>query len=336
MASDLNTPEPERLDRFMARANTLYYATRDPFADFTTAPEISQVFGEIIGLWAAVTWRLVGSPTPMALVEAGPGRGTLMADALRAVRQAAPDFAAALRLHLIETSVRLRGAQASLLPGAVWHDDLLTVPEQPMILLANEFLDALPIRQFVRRGGGWTERFIEAGQWVERSADPASVPPGRAASEGDVVEINEQARVFIAAVSKRVRRHPGAALFLDYGPARGGAGDSLQALADRRPVNPLSPAGSADVTAHVDFADLANIARAHGGDVRGPVRQGDFLAALGLFQRVERLARGRTPEQASSLIEAARRLSEPAAMGRLFKVLAVCSAGSAALPGVEA
>jgi SAM-dependent MidA family methyltransferase len=151
-------PSPERLDRFMARANAIYYATRDPFADFTTAPEISQVFGEIVGLWAAVTWQLLGSPTPIALVEAGPGRGTLMADACRAIRRAAPDVAAALNVHLIETSPRLRAAQASRLPGATWHDDLDSVPAIPIILLANEFLDALPIRQFVRRGGGWNSR----------------------------------------------------------------------------------------------------------------------------------------------------------------------------------
>src|ERR1700710_658496 len=156
----------ERLDRFMARANAIYYAVHDPFADFTTSPEISQVFGEIIGLWAAVTWQLLGRPSPVSLVEAGPGRGTLMADARRAISRAAPDFAAALAVHLIETSPRLRAAQAARLADAGCHDDLAPGPDQPMILLANEFLDALPIRQFVRRGTGWTERFVAAGQWI--------------------------------------------------------------------------------------------------------------------------------------------------------------------------
>ena len=136
----------------MARANAIYYGTHDPFADFTTAPEISQMFGEIIGLWACVAWQLLGTPDPVRLVEAGPGRGTLMSDALRAIRSAAPGFAAALRVHLIETSPRLRAVQATRVPDATWHDDLSGVPEGPMILLANEFLDALPIRQFVRRG----------------------------------------------------------------------------------------------------------------------------------------------------------------------------------------
>ncbi len=157
----------ERLDAFMARANAAYYATHDPFADFTTAPEISQVFGEILGLWAAVVWQALGAPDPVLLVEAGPGRGTLMADALRAIGRAVPAFRAALRLHLIETSPRLRAIQAKVLADAVWHDGLDTVPAAPLILLGNEFLDALPIRQFVRRRDAWMERFVADGQFVE-------------------------------------------------------------------------------------------------------------------------------------------------------------------------
>ena len=161
------TLPPERLDHFMARANAIYYGTHDPFADFTTSPEISQVFGEIIGLWAAVTWQLLGSPDPILLVEAGPGRGTLMADALRAVRLAAPGFAAALRVHLIESSSRLRAVQARAFrtrPGMmIWRCSRCADDSG-----ANEFLDALPIRQFVRRGDGWTERFVAGGQWAER------------------------------------------------------------------------------------------------------------------------------------------------------------------------
>jgi NADH dehydrogenase [ubiquinone] 1 alpha subcomplex assembly factor 7 len=315
----------------MARANAIYYASHDPFADFTTSPEISQVFGEIIGLWAAVTWQILGRPDPVLLVEAGPGRGSLMADALRAVRRAAPDFAAALRVHLIETSPRLRAVQAARVPDAVWHDDFSSVPVLPMILLANEFLDALPIRQFVRRGAGWTERFVTAGQWVEVAVDAACVPL-RAAGEGDVVEVNEAARDFVRAVAGRV---DSVALFLDYGPERSAAGDSLQALAQKRPVDPLVHAGSADLTAHVDFADLAGVAREVGASVQGPVPQGAFLAALGLFQRTERLARGRSEAEAAALMAAARRLAEPAAMGHLFKVMAVCSAGCSPLPGLS-
>ena len=167
----------ERLDAFMARANAAYYATHDPFADFTTAPEISQVFGEILGLWAAVVWQGLGGPDPVLLVEAGPGRGTLMADALRAIGRVMPAFGAVLRLHLIEGSPRLRAVQARVLPGAVWHDGLETLPGAPLILLGNEFLDALPIRQFVRRGAAWAERFVEGGRFVEVAASTPTTPP---------------------------------------------------------------------------------------------------------------------------------------------------------------
>jgi SAM-dependent MidA family methyltransferase len=325
---------PERLDRFMERANAVYYATHDPFADFTTSPEISQVFGELIGLWAAVAWRTLGSPDPVLLVEAGPGRGTLMADALRAVRRATPDFAAALRVHLIETSGRLRAAQAARVPDATWHDSVRSVPDAPMILLANEFLDALPIRQFVRRGGGWTERFVVDGGWTEHAVDPAAVPPGRDAAEGQVVELNEAARGFVADLAGRVARRPGVGLLIDYGPARSAAGDSLQAIAQGKPIGPLSKAGAADLTAHVDFADLAAVAREAGAVAQGPVTQGAFLAALGLFERTRALARGRTEQQAAALHDSTRRLADRRAMGELFKVLAVAPAGCATLPGL--
>lgn len=327
--------EPERLDYFMARANAIYYGTRDPFADFTTSPEISQVFGEIIGLWAAVTWHILGRPDPVMLVEAGPGRGTMMADALRAVRVAAPDFAAALRVHLIETSARLRMAQASRVPEATWHADLASLPEQPMILVANEFLDALPIRQFVRRGAGWTERFVDAGRWVERAVEDSAVPHGRGAADGDVVEVNHPARDFVGAIGDRLARRAGAALLVDYGPERSGVGDSLQALAQKRPVDPLVHAGSADLTAHVDFAALAAVARARGAGVQGPVSQGRFLTALGLLERTGRLARNRPAAEVSALTEAARRLADPAAMGDLFKVMALRSGDCPPLPGLS-
>ena len=175
----------ERLDAFMARANAAYYATHDPFSDFTTSPEISQVFGEILGLWAAVAWQLIGSPDPVLLVEAGPGRGTLMADALRAIGQVAPAFRATLRLHLIETSPRLRAEQARRLPDAAWHDALDSVPHAPMLLLANEFLDALPIRQFVRRAEAWAERFVGPQGAVDCVTDECPADWGWESVPGD-------------------------------------------------------------------------------------------------------------------------------------------------------
>jgi NADH dehydrogenase [ubiquinone] 1 alpha subcomplex assembly factor 7 len=349
------------LDAFMARANAAYYATHDPFADFTTSPEISQVFGELLGLWAAVTWGLLGRPRPVLLVEAGPGRGTLMADALRAVAQVAPDFHAALSLHLIETSPRLRASQAERLPGATWHDRLDTVPHEPLLLVANEFLDALPIRQFVRRGEAWMERFVgpegfvEVGQdethntpaplvgggwgegyvhtpaWDVRTPPPNPFPQGE--GEGHIRELCQPARDFVADLAARCIARPGGALFLDYGPEHSTAGDSLQAIANGRPADPLSPAGTADLTAHVDFAALAATARAAGAAVSGPIPQGPFLARLGLFQRTGRLAREQPPARAAALVQAAQRLTEPNHMGRLFKALALCHPSCPPVPG---
>jgi SAM-dependent MidA family methyltransferase len=330
----------ERLDHFMARANAAYYATHDPFRSFTTSPEISQAFGEILGLWAAVMWELIGRPDPVLLVEAGPGRGTLMADALRAIGNVAGSFRAALRLHLIEASPRLQAAQAVLLPSGTWHTGLETLPEVPFLLLANEFLDALPIRQFVNRRGHWMERFVQGGRFVE--CPSSLVPPySRIAREdccgaGDsIVELNEPAIAIAGALGARLSARPGAALILDYGPERSAPGDSLQALGSNGPVNPLACPGSADLTAHVDFAGFAAAACAAGAAAHGPVPQGLFLIRLGLFQRTDRLARGQSPASASRLIEAARRLAEPHRMGRLFKALALCSPASATPPGFE-
>jgi SAM-dependent MidA family methyltransferase len=334
----------ERLDAFMARANTAYYATHDPFRDFTTSPEITQAFGEILGLWAAVVWEQIGHPDPVLLVEAGPGRGTLMADALRAIGRVAPAFGAALRVHLIETSPRLRTMQAETLPAATWHERLETLPDGPFVLLANEFLDALPIRQFVRREAGWAERFVEDGKFVEQPhSDPPPPLAGGGWGEGAVVEYGEAAVVeygeaalaFTVAIGKRLTAHPGAALLLDYGPEHSAAGESLQALRNGKPAEPLSDPGSADLTAHVDFAAVSAAARDAGADSHGPIPQGIFLTRLGLFQRTDRLARSQSPARASALIEAARRLAEPNRMGRLFKALAICGNGQPTPPGFE-
>lgn len=326
----------ERLDAFMARANAAYYARRDPFADFTTSPEISQVFGEIMGLWAAVCWQLLGSPTQVLLVEAGPGRGTLMADALRAIGQATPAFRAALQVHLIETSPRLRAAQAERVPDATWHDALDTVPAAPMLLIANEFLDALPIRQFVRRAGGWTERHVAEGRFVEEPADPADIPPGWGSPpDGTVREHAPHALAFVESVASRLVAHPGAALFADYGPAEDLPGESLQAIANGKPADALASPGEADLTAHVPFAALAQRARDAGARVHGPDPQGMVLARLGLFQRSNRLARSLPPAQAFSVMETARRLGEPDQMGRLFKMLAIAHPDLINCPGFD-
>jgi SAM-dependent MidA family methyltransferase len=326
----------ERLDRFMARANASYYATRDPFADFATAPEISQAFGEILGLWAAVVWQSVGRPDPVILAEAGPGRGTLMQDALSAIGKMAPDFWAALRLHLIETSPRLRGLQQESLPGGIWHESINDLPPGPLLLIGNEFLDALPIRQFVRRGDGWAERFVQNGAFAEQPAEPPAFPTlTNPIADGAIVEFGEAARSVASRLGGRLAQQGGAALFLDYGPENSAPGDSLQALRAARPADPLVESGSADLTAHVDFQAFAHAARQAGAAVHGPVPQGLFLARLGLFQRSERLARGQTPAKIMAIMEATRRLTEPDRMGRLFKAIALCHPAAPIPPGFE-
>jgi len=309
---------PERLDHFMARANAAYYAARNPFADFTTAPEISQIFGELLGAWAAVVWAQMGQPDPVLLVEAGPGRGTLMADVLRTVARVAPEFAAALRLHLIETSPRLRVEQAQRLPGATWHARLEDVPPGPTILLANEFLDALPIRQVTRIAGVWTERHVAGGAFT---AHPCALDLGDA-PDGAVCEIGEAARDWTAQLAARLMRNGGAGLIIDYGFTRPQHQDTLQALRGGKPVSPLVEPGTADLTAHVDFAALAQAAHTEGAYVWGPVGQGDFLTNLGLRTRVENLAR-QHPAGAAEFAAGADRLASPSQMGTLFKALAL-------------
>ena len=296
----------ERLDRFMARANAAYGNARSVPPDFTTSPEISQVFGEILGLWSAVAWEQIGRPDPVLLVEAGPGRGTLMADALRAAARVAPEFRAALRLHLIEGSPRLRALQAGQLPEATWHAGLGSVPEQPLLLLANEFLDALPIRQFVRRSELWTERFVTEGRWqeypaAERPLSPTLFREWRSGVRADdppqptIIERNQPAIAIAATLGTRLSAHPGAALFLDYGPEHSAPRRQPSGPARRAPRGSAHRPGSADLTAHVDFAAIAAAARAAGAAVHGPIPQGEFLTRLGLFQRTDRLARAPSP-----------------------------------------
>jgi SAM-dependent MidA family methyltransferase len=326
---------PERLDHFMARANAAYYSRQDPFANFTTAPEISQIFGEIIGAWVAVTWEIIGRPDPVILAEAGPGRGTLMADARRLTARVAPAFHAAAKVHFIETSPRLRAEQALRVPDAAWHDGLETVPDGRMILVANEFLDALPIRQFRHEGGHWHERHVQDGAFVELPcAAPADVPETEAALDG-ILEVNEAAEGFTEALGRRLMTQGGVALILDYGTPEN-PGDSLQAIRARKPAEPLAHAGEADLTALVDFGAIARAAQRAGAATQGPVPQGAFLSRLGLFQRAERLARGRTAEEAGALMAGARRLAEPLQMGGLFKAMAVAASSRPELPGFAA
>lgn len=316
----------------MARAAAAYYAGPDPFGrtgDFTTAPEISQAFGECLGLWAAVTWQLMGSPAPVVLAELGPGRGTLMADALRAIDEVMPAFRAALSVHLVETSPGLRAAQARRVPDARWHAGIEDLPPGPAIILANEFFDALPIRQFIRRDGHWRERFVLAGGWQELPAQDAPPLP-EPAPEGAVLEHCAAALGIIRSLATR-----GATLLaLDYGPAEDGFGDSLQALAGHGRADPLATPGSVDITAHVRFAALAAAAREAGAAAHGPLPMGLFLQRLGLMSRAAILARS-NPRQAGLILSGAERLVAPEGMGRLFKALCLCHPGLAIPPGFE-
>ncbi|SFG25537.1 class I SAM-dependent methyltransferase [Methylobacterium gossipiicola] len=320
-----------------------YYRTRDPLGaagDFVTAPEISQMFGELIGLWIASVWGEMGAPADLALVELGPGRGTLMADALRALSRVAPTLAP--RLHLVETSPVLKAAQAERLPGfaPTWHDDLATLPPGPAIVVANEFFDALPVRQFQRGERGWHERCVGLSPDGQGLAFGLAAEPDPhltvRAPLGVILTLPGAALDTMRDLARRFVRDGGALLAIDYGHARPGFGDSLQAVAEHRFVDPLAAPGSADLTTHVDFSALARAASGEGARVHGPVDQRDFLQALGLHQRAERLSAGATPEQAAEIAAAVSRLIDPTrrGMGSLFKVLAVSDRNLVQLPGL--
>ena len=322
----------------MARAVAEYYATREPFGaqgDFTTSPEISQAFGECLGAWAAVVWTMMGRPSPCLFVEIGPGRGTLMADALRAIGQAMPAFRDAARVHLIEASPRLRAAQRDRLGDAVeaWQDDIAALPDGPSIILANEFFDALPIRQFIRRGDAWRERAVTGGAFVEIAAEHLPPLPDEA-PDGAIQEVSEPSRAIARTLAARIAAQGGAFLTLDYGPAERGFGDSLQAMRAHGYADPLAASGTVDLTAHVDFSALADAGRAGGAAVHGPLPQGLFLQRLGLMQRAAMLART-APARAGEFLSGAQRLIAPEAMGRLFKALCLCHPSLPTPPGFE-
>jgi NADH dehydrogenase [ubiquinone] 1 alpha subcomplex assembly factor 7 len=316
-----------------------YWRRRDTIGaagDFVTAPEISQIFGELIGLWSAVTWQQFGSPKPLRLVELGPGRGTLMRDALRTARRV-PGFIEAVTVHLVEISRSLRATQQATLatvsdqPPITWHQDIADVPEGPAIIVANEFLDALPIRQLVHADGAWHERVVgldaqgglafAAGARVDAAdlalaSSPAESPPGT------IVEMRPGEEHLLAQLA--TRSQPFVALFIDYGPATATLGDTLQAVRRHEYADPLADPGAADLTAHVLFAGLAGKARAAGLALDGPITQAEFLGRLGIAERAARLMAA-NPGKAAEIEAGVQRLMAPTGMGQLFKVLAVRS-----------
>jgi len=337
---------PITVERYMGLCLRRYYATRDPLGsagDFTTAPEISQMFGELIGLWMLEVWNGMGRPAGCRLIELGPGRGTLMADLLRATRLL-PDFKAAAAVHLVETSPALRQKQQAALASSGfsvhWHDRIEDVPPGPTLLVANEFFDALPVRQFVGTERGWCERLVGLdGERLTFGLRPEPEPAlGRPLKPGDILEWPAASIDVMSEIARRLARDAGAALILDYGYWGPAFGDTLQALKGHKPVDPLDEPGEADLTTHVDFHRLAQAAVAGSTRAHGIVTQGDFLQTLGIEARASALKARATPAQAADIDRALARLTErgPTGMGDLFKVLAVTHEGIAAVPGLPA
>jgi NADH dehydrogenase [ubiquinone] 1 alpha subcomplex assembly factor 7 len=328
-----------------------YYVSRDPLGregDFTTSPEVSQMFGELIGLWAAAVWNAMGSPPMVRLVELGPGRGTMMGDALRALRVLPPLYQS-LSVHLVEINPVLREKQKSTLSGVrniSWHDHIDEVPEGPSIILANEYFDVLPIHQVVKQPNGWHERVVDldaTGKLVfSAAAEPTPrfevlLPPlVRAAPVGAVFEWRPDSEIM--KIATRVRDQDGAALIIDYGHLRSDAGDTFQAIARHSFADPLKAPGQADVTAHVDFQALARAAEDLGAKVHGPVTQGDFLKRLGIEQRAATLMAKTPSHEVSAEIDGAlKRLTGGGrgGMGSMFKVLGVSGPHLEELPGLS-
>ena len=299
----------------MEACNSYYYATRDPLGaagDFTTAPEISQMFGELVGAALADCWRRAGAPEEAVYVELGPGRGTLAADALRAMRRAG--FAGGV--HLVETSPVLRAEQRERVPGAQWHEDMASLAQRPWMLVANEFFDALPVRQFV---SGIERRVAVAADGLAFDRD------------GEIVEESPARAEVAAAVAGRIASHGGVTLIVDYGHAKSAPGDTLQAVRGHGFAAVLASPGEQDLTAHVDFEALGKAASA--AEVTGVIGQGEWLERLGIGARADALAQAH-PDKADEIEAARRRLCDPAEMGELFKAMAIHGGGWPAPAGL--
>jgi len=314
-----------------------YYTTREPFGaagDFVTAPEISQVFGELVAVWLYQAWQAIDRPLPVTIAEIGPGRGTLMKDMLRTFSRLDPALTAGASFAMVETSPRLAEIQKQTLSGQAagltWHETVETLPKAPLLIVGNELFDAVPLRQFVRTGAGWRERMIGLDDEDElrffagaASVDPSLLPDDAVdALEGAIVEIAPARAALMAAIAERIARQGGAGLFIDYGYLQPGVGDTLQALRRHDHDNVLANPGEADLTAHVDFAALAAIVRAHGLDVQ-LTTQGDFLLGMGLLERAGQLGASADERTRQAISDAVERLAGPGAMGTLFKVLKI-------------
>lgn len=318
-----------------------YYTTREPFGragDFITAPEISQMFGELVGAWLVGVWRDLGEPRNTMLAEIGPGRGTLMKDILRAVSRLAPDLIGSGSVHMIEASPRLAAIQRETLRASVaaieWHSTFAAVPSGPLLIVGNELFDALPARQYICTNEGWRERCVAVDEQDNLvfvagsgSIDPTLLPQGAAeAPEGTVFEAAPARSALMLQIAQRIAEQSGAAIFFDYGHIAPGFGDTLQAVLSHHYDDPLANPGKADLTTHVDFAALAAAVRS-AGLIAHTATQGDFLLAMGLLERAGQLGANAGEAVQNQLRDAVERLAGPDQMGNLFKVLAVTSSG---------
>lgn len=342
------TEGPISVERFMLLALQHpvhgYYTSKMPFGragDFITAPDVSQMFGELVGLWAAQVWIDMGAPHGLHLVELGPGRGTMMADVLRATR-VVPGFLAGINVHLVETSPVLEAAQRAALASigtATWHPSIESLPDGPAIVLANEFFDALPVRHFVRGAKGWHERQVGLDAAGALTFGAAAEPIAIDAVSGEpdaVLEIGYAAQQVMRHLADRLAAQGGALLVCDYGHAETSLGETLQAIQDHAYVDPLAAPGEADLTAHVDFAMLRRAAEAAGVRVAGPAEQGAWLERLGILSRAQTLKAKADRSQAAAIDAALARLTaSTSSMATLFKVLAVTRYDMAAPPGFE-
>ena len=339
------------MEQALAHPEYGYYMRCDPFGvngDFITAPEISQMFGELLGLWAGVSWMMAGSPSSVNIVELGPGRGTLMADMLHAA-PLVEGFAEAIEVHLVETSPVLKAIQEQTLKDAalseppLWHKALADVTEGTSIFIANEFFDALPIEQYFKAGDYWCPRVVDVKPDGDGLCfvllppfDAPELPPGLINVQSDVmVEVCPAALDITEDISWRITEYGGAALFIDYGHSQSAAGETLQALKNHKYHDPLLDPGEADLTAHVDFGALAQRVFASGARAMGPINQSDFLGALGISERAEALQANASPEQAVDIKSALRRLINAEEMEKLFKVMAVIQQDAPVPPGFK-
>ena len=326
------TTGPISLAHYMAEANARYYTGADPLGssgDFITAPEISQMFGELIGLWLTDMWVRAGREEPVHYVELGPGRGTLARDALRAMKR----YGLEPRAHFVEGSTALKELQLAAVPGALFHADLASVPmDGPVLLVANEFLDALPVRQLIRTAEGWREVMVTTkgegfvGVAGARPMDAAVPESRRDAPERTLIETCPAAAAVLYETAGRLVEQGGAALFIDYGHTQERTGSTFQAVRRHEKVDPFKTPGEADLTAHVDFAMLAQVAQSRGCRWLGTVTQGAWLRALGIEGRAEALGEF-APQHREALGSAKQRLIDPAQMGELFKVMGLAAPG---------